>query len=214
MYIDPTMLATATGVIGATAAAVWSYLMASRVAAPRAKRLIVEALTSDGPEVNAVREALITPALNASYERIDARTASGAHDVALEVERAVNASYEAFSNEIGPLVSRHIDMALKQAEAQQSKRVGMFLKEMGVDQQLEALEEGVREEALQAMGPTAQIAAEIMSTKIPKKASMVERTIMQFAKAQAASMLSGQVPGQAAGVVESSRPAGSGIGVR
>jgi len=195
MYIDPTILAVATGLVGATGAMIWSYLMASKVAAPRAKRLIVEALTTEGAELKAVREHLINPALEATETRFNEQTASNGDEIAESIESALNARLEAFSNELGPTVSQHVMMAFRQVEAQQAKRTGEFLKQMGIDEQLEGLEEEVRQEAMAQMGPQAQIAMEILNTKIPKKASIIEKTIMQFAKAQAAQLVQGNMMG-------------------
>ena len=114
---------------------------------------------------------------------------------------------------IGQVVSKHMEMAFRQVEAQQAKRTGQFLKEMGVDEQLAGLEEHVREEALAAAGPQAQAMMEILNMKVPKKASIIEKLVMQSAKAQAAQMLQGQMP--SIGQVESTAPSPrSGIGVR
>ena len=212
--IDPMMFATLTGILGAMLAALWSYLMASKVAAPRAKRLIVEALTTDGPEVQAVRAALIQPALDAQYAAFTGQTAAGGTQIASEVENAVNSALEAFNANLGPMMSNHINMALKQAEAQQSKRVGGFLKELGLEDQMAALEDGVREQAMEALPAQAQVLMEIMQTKIPKSATTSERILMQAAKVTAAQLLQGGMAaqlGQPAGAVSE---LGKGFGVR
>ena len=208
MYIDPTLLATMTGLIGALAAATWSYLMASKVAAPRAKRMIVDALTHEGPELVAVREHLIQPALDAQRAVAATQTAAGQAAIAAELERIVKANLGALSIDagalaeaIGPQVSTHINMALKQAEAQQGKRIGAFLKDMGLDEQLGELEAGAREQAMAALPAQAQVLMEIMNTKIPKSATTSERVLMQAAKVTAAQLLQGGManimPGQA-----------------
>ena len=62
---------------------------------------------------------------------------------------------------------------------------------MGIDDQLKGMEEGMKQEALAELGPQAAIMMEILETKIPKKASLVEKVVMQSAKAQAAKILQG-----------------------
>ena len=214
MYIDPTLLATMTGLIGALAAATWSYLMASKVAAPRAKRMIVDALTREGPELVAVREHLIQPALDAQKQAFTAIPMPTAMQIASEVENAVKANLgalsidtEALAQAIGPQISTHVNMALKQMEAQQSKRVGQFLKDAGLEDQLEGMTEAMKEEALAQAGPGAQFLAEIMAAKIPKNATVAEKAWLTISKAAAVQMAQNgmmgiQLPGQASQAVQ------------
>lgn len=144
--------------------------------------------------------------VNAQLAKIDAVLAElpDVEDMQLDAE--------ALAAVVGPIVSTHMEMAFRQVEAQQAKRTGQFLKEMGVDEQLRGMEEGMKAEALAEMGPQAAIMMEILETKIPKKASVVEKLIMQSAKAQAAKMLQGMAGGT---TVEASPVGGSGsFGVR
>lgn len=67
--IDPTLLAALTGIIGAILAAIWSFLMAAKVAAPRAaaksKALIIGILTGETKEdqmiLESIRASLVRP---------------------------------------------------------------------------------------------------------------------------------------------------------
>ena len=190
--IDPLMVASLTGIIGAILAATWSFLMAAKVAAPRAasksKLLLVGILTGESEEdkriLGTIQERLIRPEvekLTATLPKFD--------EESLAIDYAEMA--EELKPIIGPIVSEHMQMAFRQVEAQQAKRTGEFLKNMGVDEQLKGMEAGMREEALAELGPQAAIMMEILETKIPKKASVVEKLIMQSAKAQAAKMLQG-----------------------
>ena len=204
--IDPVLLATATGLIGAVGAMIWSFLMASKVAAPRAAQksrlLLVNILTGATEEdreiLDKVRGSLVRP----EVERVLAEIPD------FEVpEFAID--YDA----LGSAVGKHVEMQFRQVEAQKAKLTGQFLKDMGIDEALGDMEEAAREEAMAALGPQAQIAMEILNTKIPKKASLVEKTVMQFAKAQAAQLIQGQMPGQAAQAAPVEAPA-RGFGVR
>lgn len=114
----------------------------------------------------------------------------------------------ALAEAIGPQVSTHINMALKQAEAQQGKRIGAFLKDMGLDEQLGELEAGAREQAMAALPAQAQVLMEIMNTKIPKSATTSERVLMQAAKVTAAQLLQGGM----ANIVPGGQAASSGSG--
>ena len=195
MMIDALMWSVMMALGGATGAMIWSYAMARFVAAPRAKKMIVESLTTEGPELVAVREHLIQPALDAQKGVFPEITVPSAEDIASAVEQAVNAN-------LGPQISTHVNMALKQMEAQQSKRVGQFLKDTGLDEQLEALEDGVKAEALAQAGPMAQFVAEVMAAKIPKNATTAEKAWLTISKAAAAQMaqsgMANILPGQAA----------------
>jgi len=142
-------------------------------------------------------------------QRLEAQVAKVEGMVAeLPDPQDIEFDYEA----IGQVVSKHMEMAFRQVEAQQAKRTGQFLKEMGVDEQLAGLEEHVREEALAAAGPQAQAMMEILNMKVPKKASIIEKLVMQSAKAQAAQMLQGSFGATAE--VAPSAPVGRGFGVR
>lgn len=121
--------------------------------------------------------------------------------------------YEEMANNLGPVVSKHMEMAFRQVEAQQSKRTKEFLDGMGITDHLEGLESQAREEALAMAGPQAQALMEILNAKIPKKASVVEKMIMQLAKGQAAQMIQGSFGGVEGSVAEAPSPS-RGFGVR
>ena len=165
MYVEPTLLATMTGIIGAMPAALWSYLMASKVAAPRAKRLIVSALTNEGPELQAVREHLINPALQAHYDAISAKLEPEGLDIASEVESAVNEALGAFRSELGPVVSEHVMMAVNQVKAQETKSLQAQLEQLGIGAVV-----GEAQDAVAAQLPPQLIQAQrLLSMKVSKK---------------------------------------------
>lgn len=140
-------------------------------------------------------------------ERIDAKISQIPDPADIEIP---DIDYEA----IAQVVGRHVEMQFRQIEAQQAKRTGQFLKDMGIDEALGDLEAGAREEAMAALGPQAQVAMEILNTKIPKKASLIEKTVMQFAKAQAAQLVQGQMAGLQGAAVEAPKEVSRGFGVR
>ena len=213
--IDPTLLAVATGLIGATGAMIWSYLMASKVAAPRAaaksRLLLVNILTGATEEdkeiLESVRANLVRPEVERVTAELEAKIAEIPDPQDIEIPEI---DYEG----IAQLVGKHVEMQFRQVEAQQAKRTGEFLRSMGIDEALGELEAGAREEALQALGPQAQVAMEILNTKIPKKASLIEKTVMQFAKAQAAQLVQGQMGGIAQEAPREPVSANRGFGVR
>lgn len=142
-------------------------------------------------------------ALEAQKGTFSAITIPTPDDIASAVEDALNEKLDAFSASLGPMMSNHIGMALKQAEAQQSKRVGQFLQSAGLDEQLEGMSEAAKEQALAMAGPGAQFVAEIMSAKIPKNATLAEKAWLQICKAAAVQMAQSgmmgiQLPGQVA----------------
>ncbi len=215
MYIEPTLLATMTGVIGAMLAALWSYLMASKVAAPRAKRLIVEALTTDGPEVKAVRAALIQPALDAQYAAFTGQTAAGGTQIASEVENAVNEALGAFNEQLGPTISNHVLMAVNQAKAQETKGLQAQLEQLGMG---DVIEEG-KAMIMDQLPPGAVAYKRMMESRPSKKwtaehpfeAQLYEGMkvlFSQYAQGQAVLGLGGAQQAQA------TEAAGKGFGVR
>ena len=208
--IDPTMLAAATGVIGATLAAIWSFLMAAKVAAPRAakksKLLLVNILTGATPEDQAIlgtiQEKLIRPEverMSAAMPKLD--------------EEALAIDYDEIAEAVGPIVTKHMEMAFRQVEAQQAKRTQQFLNEMGVDDKLKDLEGAAREQAMAQMGIEGQIAMEILEMKVNKKASVVEKLVLQKAKLEAAKMIQGSM-GAEETIIQPASVGRSGIGVR
>ena len=169
------------------------------------KRVIAASAETKQDAIDTVRA--MEGRIDAQIKAVDERLA------ALPDPEDFEPDYDAMAAAVGPIVTKHMEMAFRQVEAQQAKRTGQFLKEMGVDEQLAGLEEHVREEALAAAGPQAQAMMEILNMKVPKKASIIEKLVMQSAKAQAAQMLQGQMP--SIGQVESTAPSPrSGIGVR
>lgn len=207
--VDPTMLAVATGLIGAAGAMVWSFLMASKVAAPRAAQksrlLLVNILTGASTEDKAILETIRGTLIRPEIERLtEDMPKLDPDDLAID--------YDEIATRVGPVVSSHMEMAFRQVEAQQAKRTGEFLKEMGIDEHLAGVEESLREEALMAAGPQAQALMEILNMKIPKKASVIEKVVMQTAKAQAAQLLQGGIGLEKAAPAESvSRSSGFGV---
>jgi len=213
MNIDPVLLATMTGLVGALGAMVWSYLMASRVAAPRAKRLIVEALTHEGPEVVAVRKALIEPALTAQYAAFTAQTAEGGIDIASEVENAINATLGPLEARIGTTVSEHVLMAVNQAKAQETKALQAQLEELGVsavvDEAKGMLAESLPPQMLQAQRILGMKVSKRYASEHPIEAQALEMGklyLMQMLQAQG---LTGEAPARAVATTEA-----RGFGVR
>ena len=113
---------------------------------------------------------------------------------------------------IGQVVSKHMEMAFRQVEAQQAKRTGQFLKEMGIDDKLKDLEGAAREQAMAQMGIEGQIAMEILEMKVNKKASVVEKLVLQKAKLEAAKMIQGSMGADETIIQPAS--VGRGFGVR
>lgn len=72
--IEPTMLAALTGIVGAALAAIWSFLMAAKVAAPRAatrsKLLLVNILTGATKEDKEILETIRGSLVRPEVERL------------------------------------------------------------------------------------------------------------------------------------------------
>ena len=205
------MLATMTGIVGALLAALWSFLMASKVAAPRAKRLIVTALTSEGPELQAVRDHLIQPALDAQYAAFTGQTASGGTQIASEVENAVNEALEAFRDEIGPQVANHVTMAINQVKAQETKSLQAQLEELGVP----ALVEEGKAVLAEQMPPQLLQAQRILGMKVSKRYAAehpIEAQAIEMGKLYLMQMMQGQLG--LGGAAQSVAADGGGFGVR
>ena len=168
------------------------------------KRVIAASAETKQDAIDTVRA--MEGRIDAQIKAVDERLA------ALPDPEDFEPDYDAMAAAVGPIVTKHMEMAFRQVEAQQAKRTGQFLKEMGVDEQLAGLEEHVREEALAAAGPQAQAMMEILNMKVPKKASIIEKLVMQSAKAQAAQMLQGSFGATAE--VAPSASVGRGFGVR
>jgi hypothetical protein len=206
MYIEPVILSTISLLIGAGGAMVWSYLMASKVAAPRAKRLIVEALTHEGPEVKAVRAALIEPALTAQYAAFTAQTGGEGLDIASEVINAVNATLGPLEARIGPTVSEHVLMAVNQAKAQETKALQAQLEELGVsavvDEAKGMLAESLPPQMLQAQRILGMKVSKRYASEHPIEAQALEMGklyLMQMLQAQG---LAGEAPARAVASTE------------
>jgi len=83
---------------------------------------------------------------------------------------------------------------------------------MGVDDKLKDLEGAAREEAMAQMGIEGQIAMEILEMKVNKKASVVEKLVLQKAKLEAAKMIQGSMGADETIIQPAS--VGRGFGVR
>ena len=174
--IDPAILASAMALVGATGAMIWSYLMASKVAAPRAKRLIVDALTTEGEELKAVRTALIDPALAASRDEI-AREVAVMKQTLADLPRIdpedLSLDYDEMGEGlrpiIGPMVSEHVTMAVNQFKAQETKALQDALNAAGLDEAVEGMGAEAQQAMLQQMNLGQQAAMKIMSMKPSKK---------------------------------------------
>ena len=212
--IDALMWSVMMALGGAMGAMMWSYLMASKVAAPRAKRLIVDALTTEGPEVQAVRAALIEPALEASYARIDAKLGAEGPDIASEVESAVNDALGAFRDELGPMMSTHVYQAVQQVKAQETKALQAQLEELGVG----AVVDEAKGMLAEQLPPQMLQAQRILGMKVSKKYAAehpIEAQALEMGKMYLMQMMQGQLgiaPGAAA--TQSTAPATRGFGVR
>jgi len=203
------MLALATGLVGAFGAMVWSYLMASRVAAPRAKRLIVESLRGDTEEARAVRECLVERPLEHAFKRVDLLaerisavegmqdTLEGMNDALRDFTEVVNNIPKFDKEELADELSDHLRMLLKERESIQAQRTAEVLAE--IEPQFKQLDKEMQAELVGRMDAISQVAYEIMQAKIPKGAGPVTAMLLRQAKILAAQQLEALREGVAEG---------------
>ena len=212
--MEPYMMAAATGIIGAIGAMIWSFLMASKVAAPRAAKksrlLLVNILTGATDEDKRILETIRGTLVRPEVERMRASMPS-------IDEEALAIDYEELAKELDgvmrPMVAEEISKVVMQQQAQSAKVTGEFLKQMDLDGHLEGLEAEARQAVLDQAGPQAQVLAELADIKIPKRASAVHKAFLNMVKAQALGMVQAQMPGASA-PVEAPVEGNRGIGVR
>ena len=124
--ISAIMLATLTALIGASGAMVWSFLMAAKVAAPKAavksRLLLVSILTGATPEDEAILETikgkLIRPEISAAMA-----------DMKVELPPL---DLESLVEPLGQRMNATLDMKIKSMNAEQANAVRRFLKDQGV----------------------------------------------------------------------------------
>jgi len=168
------------------------------------KRVIAASAETKQDAIDTVRA--MEGRIDAQIKAVDERLA------ALPDPEDFEPDYDAMAAAVGPIVTKHMEMAFRQVELQQAKRTGQFLKEMGIDDKLKDLEGAAREEAMAQMGIEGQIAMEILEMKVNKKASVVEKLVLQKAKLEAAKMIQGSMGADETIIQPAS--VGRGFGVR
>ena len=144
--IDATLLAALTGIIGAIGAMVWSFLMASKIAAPRAaeksKLLLVSILTGATPEdkeiLERVQNSLVRPVVTEAFNQL--------------------------GEQLPDSIAEHVDMHFKAFQSAEAKNMGKLIEELN----LEGISKEMQEEAIQRLSLGQRATMKVMTLKIPK----------------------------------------------
>lgn len=210
MMIDPTLLAVMTGLIGAIGAMIWSFLMASKIAAPRAaaksKLLLVNILTGATPEDQEILERVRGSLVRPEVEKV----LGAVSDVPKELE----IDSDALSEALAPLIEERVFRAFNQVKAQEARGLQKQLEELGLDSVVDEAKGVIAEQ----LPPEMVQAQRLLNMKVSKRYASehpVEAQALEFGKLYVMQYLQGLMPQNGAATTSKAVSASSnGFGVR
>ena len=205
--MDPWLFASLTGILGAMLAALWSFLMAAKVAAPRAaaksKILITNILTGKTAEDREILEKIRVNLVRPEVEKLSAEMPE-MPEIEIDAERVIEGIWSRMCVEKG--------VAVRQMQEQLGEFKGP----------LSELAGSIMNDARQATGPTDIALMRLLNVEVtpkfakthPELAMLIESGKVTLAQLVELARQTGFLNREGGGQMEGVQPGSSGFGVR